>query len=334
MSAKLLSRFAPFGIRHEVAKRYTPADWFRSLKVAKAIDHKNSDKIISQLICSNKPGLVGRLGGTEARFIGEYLKLKRLKKFGLPLSISSKVSKRWKVRERDIFALSGFYSDSWGDIEKFSNEYLKALSNTDVLGAWGVAFTWIESIGLDLEQTKVIPVGLTAPWVEPAFQTNTIGSTSIPWVNSLEGKKVLIVSGFSDSINKQFAKRNLLFSGYKFPEFKLITLKAPMTSGQRDKSGKNWFSLLDKMKFEISSIDFDIAIVAAGAYSYPIANYVKNIGKIGIHAGGGLQLFFGIMGNRWNNSPEILKYLNQDWTRPSKEETPENATEVEGACYW
>jgi len=334
MSPSLLQRIAPFGIRHEIAKRYTPLDWLRSLKVAKAIDHENSDEIISELIERNAPGLVGRLGGTEARFIGEYLKLKRLGRFGIPISLSAKFSPRWEQREKAIFELSGFYFDSWAEIERFTGEYLEALKNTDVLGAWGVAFTWVESLNLNLSCTQVIPVGLTAPWIEPATLLNRLSEPNTPWVEALNGKKVLVISGFSESIQSQHVKAGELFKKMHYPKFELLTVKAPMTSGQRDENGATWFQLLGEMKSQIDTLDFDVALIAAGSYSYPLANHVKSIGKIGIHAGGGLQLFFGIMGNRWNHSPEVLRYLNESWTRPSKEETPTNANQVEGACYW
>ena len=92
--------------------------------------------------------------------------------------------------------------------------------------------------------------------------------------------------------------------------------------------------LFSLMISEIDSLDFDVALIAAGAFSYPLAAYVKKRGKIGIHCGGGLQLYFGIMGNRWNNSPEILKYVNSAWVRPSEDEKPRSAEQIENACYW
>ena len=85
---------------------------------------------------------------------------------------------------------------------------------------------------------------------------------------------------------------------------------------------------------EIACKDFDIALVGAGAYSLPLVNAIKNMGKKAIQTGGGTQLYFGIMGNRWEKSPYVKKYVNENWTRPSHFETPENAENVEGACYW
>jgi hypothetical protein len=88
------------------------------------------------------------------------------------------------------------------------------------------------------------------------------------------------------------------------------------------------------MEQKMEEIDFDIALVSAGAYSYPLALKAKELGKIGIHSGGGLQLFFGIMGGRWENDSNVLSKQNEYWIRPSENETPENAKGVEGGCYW
>jgi len=331
MNNSLVTRLAPFGVRHEIAKRYTLFDWYRSRKVAREIDGKDADAYVANLISTGVPGLVGRLGGTEARFLGEYKKLKRLKKLGIPLEVSAKLSPRWKRRKLEAFTNAGFFSKSWIEVEQFWSEYESALRNTDILGAWGVAFTWVEGIALKSEKTKVIPVGYTAPWVEPYVE---IGSATKPWSAALDGKNVLVISGFADSIASQYLKASALFDGFDYPKFKLSTIKAPITSGRVDISGRSWFENLDDMKAKIDKLEFDIALIAAGAYSYPLANYVKASGKIGIHCGGGLQIFFGIMGNRWNNSPEVLKYVNPSWTRPTKDETPPQAHLIEGACYW
>jgi hypothetical protein len=302
--------------------------------VAKLINSENSDQIIRSLLSTEKIGLIGRLGGTEARFIGQYLKLQKLQSFGIPISLSSKFSMKWKKRRKSIYALSGFYADSWDEVNEFVEMYLLALAETDILGAWGVAFTWIESIKLDNSITRLIPVGHTAPWIESFNQIDGLDQELGPWANALSGKKVLVISSFSESIKKQHLIADKLFVGRSFPDFDLQVIRAPQTSGERDPNGATWFELLAEMKYQMSKIDFDVVLVAAGAYSYPLAHHAKKIGKIGIHAGGGLQIFFGIMGNRWKESPEVLKYINEFWTRPTSEETPQNADNVEGACYW
>lgn len=326
--SKFLNSLAPFGLRHEVAKRYPPFDWYRSKQVSRQINHDNADMYIVDLLKTQKPALIGRLGGTEARFIGAYMKLVRNSKFGVSLGIGQKLSGQWKKRDREVFTNAGFYHDSIEEVQEFCKLYQDALIDTDIQGVWGVAFTWVESLYFDSQKTRAIPVGFTAPWVEP------YGFDSEPWSLELEGKKVLVISGFSDSIEKQHKRITSVFPNTKYPTFSLQTIKAPLVAGQRCDDGQSWHELLQDMKNQMMKIDFDVALISAGAFSYPLAHFAKEIGKIGIHCGGGLQLFFGIMGNRWNNSPEVLKFVNDSWVRPSADERPKNAEAIENACYW
>jgi hypothetical protein len=328
MNSNIRQKIAPFGLRHEIAKRYPPIDWIKSRRVAKAINNQDADFQISTIIRNGQPALVGRLGGTEARFLGAFLKLSKFVNLGMPLSVAWKLFPKWRKRSSDIHVLSGFYFDSWIDIRNFVKLYLDALANTDILGAWGVAFTWIESRQFKDNSKRLIPVGFTAPWIEP------YSKNSVPWCLSLSGKRVLVISGFSETFASQHKRISHIFIDVPYPKFELTTIKAPLVSGLRDPSGKSWFELLDEMKEEIQQIDFDIALIAAGAFSYPLADFVKTQGKIGIHCGGGLQLFFGVMGNRWNNSPEVLKFVNEFWVRPSPQERPKTADSIEDACYW
>lgn len=62
---------------------------------------------------------------------------------------------------------------------------------------------------------------------------------------------------------------------------------------------KDWFEALEYMKTEIDKVDYDICLIGAGAYGFPLAAHVKRQGKQGVHLGGALQLLFGIKGKRW-----------------------------------
>ena len=90
------------------------------------------------------------------------------------------------------------------------------------------------------------------------------------------------------------------------------------------------------MKKEIDKIDYDICIVGAGAYGFPLAAHVKRSGKKAIHLAGVTQLLFGIKGSRWENFIvwPYMNLFNEHWIRPLGIEKPKNANQVEGACYW
>ena len=149
---------------------------------------------------------------------------------------------------------------------------------------------------------------------------------------------MLVISPFEESIIKQHKIIENVFPSYDYPNFILKTIKAPQTIGFSSNSKPDWFENLNQIKKLMRKVDFDVTLIAAGAYSLPLAHYAKELGKIGIHAGGGLQLFFGIIGKRWESGWGDGNYLekitNEYWTRPSKEETPINAFNVENGCYW
>lgn len=157
------------------------------------------------------------------------------------------------------------------------------------------------------------------------------------WTEALEGKKVLVISPFTETIEKQYKEhRDKIFEGTNLlPEFELCMIKAVQTvAGEVDDRFNNWFEALDWMTDEAAKIDFDIAIIGCGAYGLPLAVRIKRMGKKAVHMGGAHQLLFGIRGARWDNNPFISKYYNEFWTRPSESERPKNANKVEGACYW
>ena len=80
---------------------------------------------------------------------------------------------------------------------------------------------------------------------------------------------------------------------------------------------------------------FDIAIIGCGAYGFPLASFIKNLGKQAIHLGGVTQLLFGIKGKRWEewkHYTELRKNNGENWIFAN--EIPEDYKKIEGGCYW
>lgn len=157
-----------------------------------------------------------------------------------------------------------------------------------------------------------------------------------PWTEALQGKKVLVVHPFAETIKKQYPRRKEVFPDREImPDCELITYRAVQTAaGQKDERYADWFAALEGMTRQIGLINFDVALLACGAYGLPLAANIKRMGKKAVHIGGGLQLMFGIRGRRWDDNPEALAMYNDAWVYPSAEETPAGASMVEGACYW
>jgi len=169
----------------------------------------------------------------------------------------------------------------------------------------------------------LVPLETYEPWHNP----------DNPWSKCLKGKKVLVISPFTRTIEQQWKKRELLFKDTEIlPDFDLITYKAVNTRGDAiDDRFSDWHEALSFMVKEISELDFDIAIAGCGAYTLPLLSEVKNMGKTAIQMGGATQLLFGIIGNRWENDPIIRSYRNKSWRHVLPDDISEGMNKANNA---
>lgn len=155
------------------------------------------------------------------------------------------------------------------------------------------------------------------------------------WLYSLQGKRVLIVSMFAETMQKQLPHMDEIW-GEKNPvkNIEFIFQKSVWFTGSNSsKQFSTWYEALEYLDRQIEQKEFDVAIISAGPFSMPLCANIKRRGGKAIQYGGSLQLLFGIRGNRWEHAP-ISNFFNDSWTRPSAEETPADANEMENACYW
>lgn len=156
-----------------------------------------------------------------------------------------------------------------------------------------------------------------------------------PWSRALEGKKVLVVHPFAETIEAQYQKREYLWHNPEvLPEFELHTIKAVQSIAGEEVPFKDWFEALHHMEQQMDAIDYNIAIIGCGAYGFSLAAHAKRMGKKAVHLGGATQILFGIKGKRWDELPAVNKFYNEHWVYPSKEDTPKHKDRVENGCYW
>lgn len=263
---------------------------------------------IRKLVSDSDPAMIARCGATEMRCIDEYLSTG---------TFSKKIKK-------EISELSGVFPATDDVLKKFCEFYMECVSQSDILALWGVG---AEHQVVKERCTNTVFTKLTA--LEPYYFEN-------PWSVALKDKKVLVVHPFNASIKQQYENRAKLFDNPAvFPDFRsIICVKAVQSIAGQKTEFDTWFDALDYMKNQIKQVDFDVAIIGAGAYGLPLAAYVKSLGKISVQMSGATQILFGIKGKRWEQIPEISKFFNEYWIRPSDEETPEQSKKVEGGSYW
>ena len=253
--------------------------------------------------------LIGRMGITELQVMYYYVNNLPIPQYIVNLLINN----------------AGVYGDS---INEFCVEYLDSVKKSDIHIHWGIEdfIHMQEDLFNKVYDNKVCLIENRA--VEPFYFDN-------PWSYNLKGKKVLVIHPFSDTIKLQYDKREVLFDNKDIlPEFELITYKSIQSIGNQGPH-KNWIESLNIMKDDISKIEFDIALIGCGAYGMPLGAHIKTLlNKQAIYIGGGLQLLFGVKGNRWDNHDVISKLYNEYWVRPNNNEVPPKHTSVEGGCYW
>jgi hypothetical protein len=124
----------------------------------------------------------------------------------------------------------------------------------------------------------------------------------------MTGKKVLVISPFSKSIEHQYSRRNELFRDFRYPDFELVTYDTPITynnakdvrNASVSSRTSNWIDELELMKSEIRKLDFDVAFLSCGSYAGPLGVEIASMGKKAIYVGGVLNILFNIFGQRYN----------------------------------
>lgn len=291
---------------------------------ASVVGQQASDLIKIKLL-SDEPLMICRFGSTELSCVLTYYFANQHRSpSGKAADYFRGVTSASRWKNEIIGAMcnnGGFFPPSIELLEKFSKLMLEDMKLVDILGTC-------------LDEEKLLShylsnaVKVRLPDIEPYYHQN-------PWTDALEGKTVLVIHPYEESIIKQYAKRKLLFKDERIlPDFELKTIKAVQSIANSKTEFTTWFDAYDYMCNQISDTDFDIAIIGCGAYGFPLSAHVKRVGKKAVQMGGPTQIMFGIKGKRWEEHPFISTLINEHWVRPSQSETPADYSKVEDGCYW
>lgn len=270
---------------------------------------ERANTIIANKLSQNTPFCVLRFGFAECLFIESQLGKERSRR------------KRWEhtIYMRDCF-------QTFEECERYVNMVLNDCGKADIMAYWPE----LEMEDFIIEKYAPQAIPLRARYLEPIYLEPSMVRHS--WTQALEGKKVLIISPFVEDIKRQYLRISKVFpQNNPWPVMELKTLKSVWYPG---KEFENWFEALDFLFDSAIKIDFDVVLLSCGPFGFNLAARFKNVGKQAIHIGGALQMMFGIMGKRWENHQEYSRYVNEYWIRPSKDEKPDFAEELDGSCYW
>jgi hypothetical protein len=274
-------------------------------------------KLIFNHLLDNKPLAIGKLGSVENSAIRKYIKNKD--------SLLFENSVRGNLHE--LYNNAGLFPEDHKTYVKYCDYMIKeVLPELNIVAVW---FNYGEHKILKMfaPKCKKVSIGsLESYVVEEKFR----------WTKYLEGKKILVIHPFKNSIIHQYRNIDSIWrdNPHVFPEFHLSIIKAPFQASVEVPIHRDWFEALNSMSEKMSNVDFDILLVGAGAFSLPLAVHAKKLGKVGIHLGGALQIYFGIYGKRWEMIPKFKSFYNPSWIRPLSEDSPIHKIKIEDGCYW
>jgi hypothetical protein len=322
------------------------------------VDLEIAHQVVSNGFSGEKPFFMSRIGGSDTELVADYNLL--------PKSMAAdEVCAALAYRINMLKAYNGYYdrANDPKNIVKFCELFLSGyasesdtmMCNPKLLTMY-MPSTINQAFQVDIvneqdkyarliDQSAKFPNKLFHPY---SYVENILfGRHSLLRTMSavLPGKKVLVVSPFSESIQSNFHRRADWFPNFQYPEFSLLTYNTPITySNLPDEfyPDDNWFETLARITADVTKIDFDIALLACGSYAMPLGLYIRDVlGKKAIYVGGCLQLMFGVTGRRYEN-PYFLDQINREaFILPIEGEkylkhiriTPEMAREAFGAYF-
>jgi len=238
----------------------------------------------------------------------------------------------WRRPARRLHDCSGLFPVRRDIYLRWADELREALHQMDILAQWQLPHIYLAAIEDRL-------LGLLAP---QAYRAHRLFIHPLhppaPWLEDLAKLRWLVIHPFAKTIRAQLPHLGSL--GF-YPEASqpdlaqrakdTCILACPQFSYMVPPKHPDWCAALAELKKEMECLDFDIALIGAGAWSLPLAAHAKSIGRKGIHLGGATQLLFGIRGGRFDQWG--FDY-HQGWVRPLPEETPANCRLMEEGAYW
>ena len=193
--------------------------------------------VIKEYILSDQPCMIARIGTAEFYTFLRYLAITKPNQYPWQKSLDYifKQSEAfwWDERVRTSMSIYvGFFPPTNENLNRFCEQLLEDIKHIDILGSWIADEYQIMHL---LNQ----PIIINLPDLEPYYHEH-------PWSEALAGKTVLVIHPFTESIQRQYEKRELLFQDPRvLPEFTLKTLKAVQSIAGNPCGFASWFEALD-----------------------------------------------------------------------------------------
>lgn len=268
---------------------------------------------------------IGRLSGNEPSLCGKILSKKNIPDYLF----------------QEMLGTAGIQFLKIDDLKSYVNHYTESCINSSLLSVWsGVMYEQAKNFYNFLDKIAPNQKRICAQALEPFyFMKEDIYKMDEYFKN----KKVLIISSHKKTIESQLSIHSELFDKSIFHETTEFYIYKPPQQNGGNHDNNSWIYHYEIIKKELSKIcdefDFDIALVSCGGFGMITSNFIyKELNKNVMYIGGGLQLYFGIKGNRWLHHPIISKMMNDKWCSVNEEDKPKSLSKnprlCENSCYW
>ncbi len=219
---------------------------------------------------------------------------------------------------------------------QFSEVFTAHLRNLDCLGVVPDLLRYTQPL-LDFYELRMPLVSY--PHQEP--DRSSPADEERCYLPDLADRRLLLVSSFAELLRERATRE--IFEGVWaktgkrwFNSRSVEALEFPY--GYTAATHRRYASsleLLDEIATEMSRRDFDVALIAAAGLGVPLASIAKQLGKVGLHLGGHLQVLFGVLGKRWRERPEWHeRYFNDFWIDMPARYRPPETDIADGGAYW
>lgn len=278
-----------------------------------------SNKKIIELIELNKPFYITRLGDLESVISIQYI-------------ISKKVNTDLLKINNSLYNAGIYSKNGLSKIELYCKMYNKSVFESNYLASFENLYVnnqnfYKNNFNVNKIHSRVL---------EPFY---LLDKNVIPWTHYLKNKKILIIHPFIKSFKKQLNNDFQIFKDKKlFDKNQQFVFYKSYQTIAGNHIHNDWYETFTLICEDIKYIDFDIALLGCGGYGLPLCHFIKTeLNKSAIYIGGGLQLLFGVFGNRWENSEFWKKIIEENeckFIKPSEEEICKNSNTIENNCYW
>lgn len=275
----------------------------------------------------------------------------------------------WPIIRRHLTFKNGVPTANTSDAMEFGRCYAAAVNASDLMVRWGArsvpnlregthgraGVKGIQKGGrcggrwTDTFLKSDILLAQSGHWPHRCFADEVVQEPyrldlNVTWLRALANRTVLLVHPFNASIRAQLARGPRAiwgnWSDTLFPPSMKLKIVVPPVSFAGQDEFKDWRSALVALIKRVDEAGpFDVALLSCGGLGMPLGAYLRATGRSSIYIGGSLQVWFGIIGNRWRgwqkHNPFWQKQLsNPNWVAPLPSERPPGYKTEENSAYW